>query len=75
VATIRVRQNGPYLVEEDVEGHDVTLVDWNGRRYAVDRRPVALCRCGASAKKPFCDGTHRTIDFQASEEADGEPTT
>jgi CDGSH-type Zn-finger protein len=67
MATIKVRQNGPYLVE----GDDVTLVDWNGQRYTVARRPFALCRCGASATKPFCDGTHRTVGFRAVEEADG----
>ena len=65
MATIKVRQNGPYLVE----GDDVTLVDWNGAAYQIPKRPFALCRCGASANKPFCDGTHKTIGFQASEAA------
>lgn len=63
--TIKVRQNGPYLVE----GDDVTVVDWNGQPYQLAKRPFALCRCGHSAKKPFCDGTHRTAGFQASEAA------
>ena len=62
---IRLRQNGPYLIEDA----DVQIVDWEGQEYAIDRRPVALCRCGGSARKPFCDGTHRTIGFQASEGA------
>ena len=57
---IRLRRNGPYLIEDP----DVQVVDWEGREYAIDRRPVALCRCGGSATKPFCDGSHRTIDFQ-----------
>jgi CDGSH-type Zn-finger protein len=65
MATIKVRQNGPVLVE----GDEVTLVDWNGREYPITKRPFALCRCGASAKKPFCDGTHKTVGFQASEAA------
>jgi CDGSH-type Zn-finger protein len=65
VATIKVRQNGSYLVE----GDDVTLVDWNGNAYPLAKRPFALCRCGASTKKPFCDGTHSTIGFQAAEAA------
>lgn len=64
--TIRVRQNGPYLVE----GDDVTVVDWNGNQYTIAKRPFVLCRCGHSAHKPFCDGTHRTIGFQASEAAE-----
>lgn len=63
--TIKVRQNGPYLVE----GEDVTVVDWNGHAYQIAKRPFVLCRCGASATKPFCDGTHRTIGFQAAEAA------
>lgn len=63
--TIKVRLNGPYLVEVD----DVTLIDWNGNPYQVARRPMALCRCGASAKKPFCDGTHSRVGFQAAEAA------
>jgi CDGSH-type Zn-finger protein len=62
MAGIKVRRNGPYLVE----GDEVTLVDWNGATYQVARRPIALCRCGGSANKPFCDGSHRTNGFQAS---------
>ena len=58
-----MRQNGPYLVETD----DVTVVDWNGNAYQIGRRPVALCRCGGSTNKPFCDGTHSKIGFQAAE--------
>lgn len=62
---ITVKQNGPYLVE----GDGVTVVDWNGQEYVPSRRPVALCRCGASTTKPFCDGTHSKIGFQAAEAA------
>jgi CDGSH-type Zn-finger protein len=58
---IRLRKNGPIVVD----GDDVEVVDWNGAAYAVKRRPVALCRCGASATKPFCDGTHAKIGFVA----------
>ena len=62
---IRLRKNGPYVVESD----DVEIVDWNGVPYVIGRRPVALCRCGASATKPFCDGTHSTRGFEAAEAA------
>ncbi len=51
---IRLREAGPYVVEGEVE-----IVDWNGTVCTTTRRPVALCRCGASRTKPFCDGSHR----------------
>lgn len=65
MATIKVRQNGSLLVE----GDDVTLVDWNGAAYPLAKRPFALCRCGASTRRPFCDGSHNRIGFQAAEAA------
>lgn len=65
MVTVRLRKNGPYVVE----GDDVQIVDWNGVPYTVERRPAALCRCGASTKKPFCDGTHSKQGFQAAEAA------
>ena len=67
MSTIRVRRNGPYVVE----GDDVMVVDWEGRADPVERRPVALCRCGGSTSKPFCDGTHSKIGFSAAEAAVG----
>lgn len=65
MATIKVTQNGPYRVE----GDDVKVVDWNGVEYPVSRRPIFLCRCGASTNKPFCDGTHSRVGFKAAEAA------
>ena len=65
MATIKVRPNGSLLVE----GDDVTLVDWNGQPYQLAKRPFSLCRCGASTRKPFCDGTHSRIGFAAAEAA------
>jgi CDGSH-type Zn-finger protein len=58
---IRLRKNGPIVLD----GDDVQVVDWNGVAYAIARRPVALCRCGASSTKPFCDGTHAKVGFEA----------
>ncbi|MFN8057770.1 MAG: CDGSH iron-sulfur domain-containing protein [Vicinamibacterales bacterium] len=69
MTTIKVRQNGSLLVD----GDDVTLVDWNGVPYELSKRPFALCRCGASAKRPFCDGTHNKIGFSACEAAGPAP--
>jgi CDGSH-type Zn-finger protein len=63
--TIRLRRNGPYVIESD----EVTVIDWEGVAYPIERRPIALCRCGASSTKPFCDGTHRTIEFDGGEAA------
>jgi 3-phenylpropionate/trans-cinnamate dioxygenase ferredoxin subunit len=61
---IRVTRNGPYVVRGSVE-----LVDADGHAYRLDRVSVALCRCGASTTKPFCDGTHSRIGFSAAERA------
>jgi 3-phenylpropionate/trans-cinnamate dioxygenase ferredoxin subunit len=65
MTTIRVRRNGPYVID----GEDLQVVDWNGVPYQLGRRPIALCRCGASSTKPFCDGTHSKRGFQAAEAA------
>ena len=51
--------NGPVLVEGPVE-----LIDASGKTVAAGRK-AALCRCGASANKPFCDGSHVAIGFEA----------
>ena len=56
--TITVRANGPYKVEGPVR-----VVDSEGREFAVEEgRPIALCRCGRSATKPFCDKSHKRDD-------------
>jgi CDGSH-type Zn-finger protein len=65
MVTITVRQNGSYKVE----GDDVRVVDWNGNEYRIPKRPFALCRCGASMTKPFCDRSHSRIGFAAAEAA------
>ena len=65
---ITIRPNGPYRVE-DPSGL-VELVDANGNKYDLTGKPAySLCRCGASTNKPFCDGTHSKIGFQAAEAA------
>lgn len=62
---ITARPNGPYIVEGDVEVYDPT-----GARADTGGRPsIALCRCGGSTTKPFCDGTHSRIGFKAAEAA------
>ena len=65
---ITARPNGPYLVE--VEGDGIELLDPSGAKVDVTGKPrFALCRCGGSVTKPFCDGTHSKIGFQAAEAA------
>lgn len=65
---ITVRNNGPYRIEAPEGG--ITLVDANGNAYDLTGKPAfSLCRCGASVTKPFCDGTHSRMGFQAAESA------
>ena len=61
--TIDIIKNGPFIVNGAVE-----LKDPDGNVYPAKQR-LALCRCGASTTKPFCDGTHSKIGFQAAESA------
>jgi len=70
---IKARENGPYKVTGPIR-----LIDVDGNEYEVpEGEPVALCRCGGSSTKPFCDGTHSRIGFEAAEravaDAGGEP--
>jgi CDGSH-type Zn-finger protein len=53
-------RDGPYLVRGPF-----TLLDQEGNEIEVKRRVVALCRCGRSGMRPFCDGTHKAIGFRA----------
>ena len=63
-ATITPYRNGPYLIRGGFE-----LVDQDGRSITCRRKTVALCRCGRSRIKPFCDGTHKAIRFEAPSDA------
>ena len=59
--SIKTRENGPLVVTGPIK-----LVDHLGNSYDLTGQDnVALCRCGQSAKKPFCDGTHRQVGFTA----------
>ena len=62
---ITVRNDGPLRVEGEIE-----LVDMDGKRYGLgERTAISLCRCGHSASKPFCDGSHRNAGFQDKQQA------
>lgn len=63
--SIRTRENGPLLVTGPI-----TLVDPDGNQFDISgKESVALCRCGHSLRKPFCDGQHKTCGFIAGERA------
>ena len=62
---ISTYEDGPFLVT----GGRFDLVDADGGEFPVEKETIALCRCGASTKKPFCDGTHSKVGFRAAERA------
>jgi len=70
---ITVRPNGPFRVEAPIGSID--LQDHEGKPFDISTKikdgklAFSLCRCGASVNKPFCDGTHSKIGFQAAEAA------
>lgn len=57
--TITACPNGPLIVRGPIE-----LVDEQGNPVERHRRTIALCRCGASGIRPFCDGSHRLVGFR-----------
>lgn len=59
---IRALRNGPYEVSGTVDVLDVA-----GAAYPPEGGPIYLCRCGQSKNRPFCDGTHKKVGFQAAE--------
>jgi CDGSH-type Zn-finger protein len=64
VPTIEPRPNGPYVVKNLTELHSA-----EGEALAV-KAVTALCRCGKSSTKPYCDGTHAKVGFQSARESD-----
>lgn len=64
--TIRLRDSGPLVVEGPV-----TITDAEGNAFALDssKPAIALCRCGQSANRPFCDGEHNRCGFESNERA------
>jgi len=64
--TLRLRDNGPLLVQGTVQ-----LLDADGKPFALpaDKPMIAICRCGRSQKSPFCDGHHKQCGFESAERA------
>ncbi|WP_433603945.1 CDGSH iron-sulfur domain-containing protein [Dactylosporangium sp. CA-139114] len=60
IATVTPCEDGPLLLRGTF-----TLTTQDGEVIDPGRRTVALCRCGRSAIKPFCDGTHKVVGFHA----------
>jgi CDGSH-type Zn-finger protein len=60
VATITPYPDGPYLIRGEF-----AVTDSEGNEVPLERRTIALCRCGKSRIRPFCDGTHKLIGFKA----------
>jgi CDGSH-type Zn-finger protein len=78
---IVITENGPYLVsggvhlriQEIIPNADGLSWDWNaGKTFKTDQE-YALCRCGESQQKPFCDGTHAKVEFDGEETASRVP--
>jgi CDGSH-type Zn-finger protein len=57
--SVQMLKNGPYLVKGEIE-----LKDADGKVIPVESQPCALCRCGQSNNKPFCDGMHVKVGFE-----------
>lgn len=68
---VRCRENGPLVIQGALK-----VVDHLGNEFALPagKDTIALCRCGQSKRKPFCDGTHKQVNFQAAELASPPPT-
>ncbi|MFC5833275.1 CDGSH iron-sulfur domain-containing protein [Nonomuraea insulae] len=65
VVTVTPCEDGPLLLRGPFE-----LLTQDGERIEAGRATVALCRCGLSAAKPFCDGSHKPAGFRATSEPD-----
>ena len=67
MTTIKITptDNGPYLIDGPA-----SVIDADGNEYDLtDQTTIFLCRCGGSGTKPFCDGTHETLKFEATSRA------
>jgi CDGSH-type Zn-finger protein len=78
---IKVTENGPYIITGgvplttqkivlDAEGQSL---EWRETRRYPEKQVYSLCRCGESSNKPFCDNTHKKINFHGTETASREP--
>ena len=59
--TLKLLKNGPIQIKDPVE-----ILDHDGQPVQPEKWPAYLCRCGQSAKKPFCDGAHNKAGFDGT---------
>jgi CDGSH-type Zn-finger protein len=64
-ATITPCKDGPYLIRGDFQ-----VLDQDGNEIPLSRKVIALCRCGRSRTRPFCDGTHKLTGFRSASAPD-----
>ncbi len=57
---VNIIENGPIIIDSKASA-SVVIGDESDEK----KGPLALCRCGQSSTKPFCDGTHRSASFEA----------
>jgi CDGSH-type Zn-finger protein len=82
-AHVRITENGPYVVTGGLplsemaigSDSDGSSVSWEQRAQIPTDARYALCRCGRSSNKPFCDGTHARVGFDGTETASRRPFT
>ncbi len=68
--TIRVTKSGPLIVKGPFRLEGADGEDWTD---VPEGKSIALCRCGLSAVKPFCDGSHTAGGFDSEPTASGQP--
>lgn len=75
--TITPKPNGPLIVEGPcrVVSPDGTEIPIPPRKDGKPAQVIVLCRCGGSATKPFCDGTHKRIGFSDAPKGPAAPTS
>lgn len=66
VACITVTDDGPLMIEGPCR-----VVDAEGNAWAIPGEKAWLCRCGRSSRKPFCDGSHKEVQFRSTARATG----
>jgi len=75
--SIRVSKNGPYIISAGIPLSDQVIgidtegysYEWRRGKFYPSQDKYALCRCGQSKTRPFCDGTHIKVNFDGTETA------